>query len=279
MRDEARAGPRRAARRRRHRDQAAAGAPARRARAARLRPHAPPPDDPAGAGGGMSVAGSGTRRLGGRARGERGRAPTAPRLIAQLARVRGLGARVLPAARALGARRRASRRRRARARRRCATRPTASRRRSTGLEEPLGALPARARGRRSPRADRGTASPAPPSSSTGSPCSTRAGVHVLPRPRRAGVSRAGRARARARRAQRAPRASTRCPTASSLWAGLFDLRENLLGRARRRPARARRFLADTLARACCCAPAHRRRLDQPRPRRARPSGCRGRGRP
>ena len=63
---------------------------------------------------------------------------------------------------------------------RCAAPPTGSRPRSTGLEEPLRALPARARGRRRSRAARGTAGRAPPSSSTGRRCSTRAGVDVPP---------------------------------------------------------------------------------------------------
>ena len=84
------------------------------------------------------------------------------------------------------------------------------------------------------------------------------------------------------------RGSTSPPDRSSLWAGLFDLRENLLGRDRRRPPRARRVAlsaassADGLTERCQTpflvkmarrdmareAQDHRRRLDQPRPRRA-----------
>ena len=156
--------------------------------------------------------------------------PTALRLDRAARRLRGVGARVLPAARAVGARRARSRRRRAGGRRRCATRPTASRRRSPGLEEPLEALPARARGR---RAGRAVVVRRP---------GRRGAARLGAGPRRAPACASGRSASRRRtssspcscarsRGSATPRASTRCPTASSLWAGLFDLRENLLGRA------------------------------------------------
>ena len=83
------------------------------------------------------------------------------------------------------------------------------------------------------------------------PVLTRAGVHVLPER----VAQAYLELAVLVRALEGLSASARIdamPDPSSLWAGLFDLRENLLGRARRRPARPRRSLA-SYARAHVCA--------------------------
>ena len=97
---------------------------------------------------------------------------TARRLIDQLLRGRGRGARVLPPARALGPRRAGAVDARPAARRRCAAPPTGSRRRSPGSSGRSAATCSSSRPAR-PRAARGSASPAPASSSTGSRCSTR----------------------------------------------------------------------------------------------------------
>ena len=68
------------------------------------------------------------------------------------------------------------------------------------------------------------------SSSTGQPVLDRAGVKVAPHRVAAVVPRAGGARARARRPRLAGAVAVAVDR-GSLWAGLFDLRENLLGRA------------------------------------------------
>ena len=135
-------------RRRHHRDQAAPGAPARRDRPARLRPHPAPADDPAGRGRGMSTLPRRSRGWADVLLEHAGASDTGRAAGRAAARVRGRRARVLPAARALGAAATPtpSHARRG-GRRRCGGRPTARRRRSPGLERPLGALPARARAR------------------------------------------------------------------------------------------------------------------------------------
>ena len=143
------------------------------------------------------------------------------------ARLRGRGALVLPAARALGARRRRALAPSGTGRPPCAVPPTAPRRRSRGLEGPLGRLlelePERA------RAAPGTASRARPSCGTGSRCSTAracvSSVRVAQAYLELAVS-CGRWRASPTAAR-----MDAAPDRSSLWAGLFDLRENLLGRA------------------------------------------------
>ena len=63
------------------------------------------------------------------------------------------------------------------------------------------------------------------------PVLDRAGVRGAGGAGRAGVPRAGRPRARARGARRRPRVIEATPDRAGLWAGLFDLRDNLLGRA------------------------------------------------
>ena len=134
------------------RDQAPAGAPPRRPRPARLRPHAAPADDPARSCRGMSRLAV-TTATGPTCSSTTRQTPTRrDRLVAQLARLRGRRARVLPAARALGPRRRRAVRRRAAARRRCGEPPTGSRRRWPGSSGPLGRYllelePERAEGR------------------------------------------------------------------------------------------------------------------------------------
>ena len=155
---------------------------------------------------------------------------TARRLIAQLVARRGRGARVLPAARALGARRGRPVARRAAARRRCGAPPTASRRRSPGSSSRSAATCSSSR----PTSAEGRSWFGEPSARG----ARRLGAGARPR-RRAG---------RARTASPPPTSSSRCSCArsraspsavrwqstidaGSLWAGLFDLRENLLGRA------------------------------------------------
>ena len=88
-----------------------------------------------------------------------------------------------------------------RARRRCGAPPTGPRRRSPGSRR-RSAATSSSSSPSAPRAARGTASRAPPSCSSGSRCSCRAGVQRLAGARRAGLPRAGGARARARRASR-----------------------------------------------------------------------------
>ena len=156
------------------------------------------------------------------------RSATAKRLIAQLAACEVAGARVLPAARAMGARRR---------------RPLHARE-----------APGRAAARRRARGDRARRAGA---AARPLPARARAraggGPLVVRRARSGGASRlAGRARPRrrgrvGRSGSRSPTSSWPCssgrsracasaadigsePDRSSLWAGLFDLRENLLGR-------------------------------------------------
>ena len=63
------------------------------------------------------------------------------------------------------------------------------------------------------------------------PVLTRAGVRMPRGARRAGVSRARGARPRARRADGGGADRGDARPLGSLWAGLFDLRDNLLGRA------------------------------------------------
>ena len=113
------------------------------------------------------------------------------------------------------------------ARRRCAGPPTGPRRRWPGWSG-RSAATCSSSSRSGPRAARGTASRAPPSSSTGTTCCTapasasrRCGSR---RPTSSSPSSSGRSKGWATR-----RGSARSPTARSLWAGLFDLRENLLG--------------------------------------------------
>ena len=162
---------------------------------------------------------------------------TAQRLVGAAARVRGLGARVLPAARALGARRGAPSTPGRSARRRCAGPPSGPRRRSSGLERPLDRYLLEL------ETDQAEGRPG-----TGSPGrrARRVGAGAEPRRSRcgaasgrAGVPRARRARPRAG-GPRDRRAVRSAPDPSALWAGLFDLRENLLGGARR-PASPRRL--------------------------------------
>ena len=160
---------------------------------------------------------------------------------------RGCGARVLPAARALGAGR-------GRARRRPGAREAALRRAAeraetalAGLEEPLGRYllelePDVAEGRSwygepgagevlewEPGAERGRASR-----------SRRTGSR---RPTSSSRCSSGRCRASTTRPDRRP-----SPDRSSLWAGLFDLRENLSSGGGRRPARACRLSSPSSAR-------------------------------
>ena len=214
----------------RQRDQAAAGAPARRDRAGGLRPHTPPPDDPARGGRGLSVAHRGTSDWAERDRRARGRgrhrAAPDPQLVAvevsslAFCRLLERWARGEPDPSTPG--------RRQAALRRAADRVETA---LTGLELPARPLPARARGR------------------------LRRGPVVV---RRAGAGRARRLGAGARPRRRAasqphrvaaaylelavfvraleglspqPSAGSRGSRSASLWAGLFDLRENLLGRA------------------------------------------------
>ena len=128
------------ARGRHHRDQAPPGAPARRDRPADLRPHAPPADDPAGRDRGLSVT-DWPDVLVEHAASE----PTAAAADRAAARLRGSGARVLPAARALGARRGAARDRR-RPRGGAPARRRPRRDRARGARGAARPLPARARG-------------------------------------------------------------------------------------------------------------------------------------
>ena len=181
---------------------------------------------------------------------------------AQLAELEVARARVLPAARALGARRGRAADRRAPARARCAWPPIASSgaRRARAAARPL---PARARGRARPRAARGSASRGRPSSSTGSRCSSRAGVVASPHRvaaaylelavlirALAGLVGGGGVRREPRpRARSGPACSTCARTCSAA-------RRTISAPSLRRLARDGRR-------------AHRRRLDQPRPRRAR----------
>ena len=258
-RGDARRGPARARRpdqRQRDRDQAPPGAPARRPRAADLRPHGPTPDDSSCSSRGMSTvrarAGVGGRSRGLRRRHRHRRAPDPA-----AARLRGLLPRVLPAARALEPRRRGAVD--------CGRPPggTAARggpsrngaRRARGSARPL---PARARAGDERRAGPGTAHPGPPSCSNGRRCCTARACasrrRASPRHTSSWPSPAGAGGPRRRGAGSAPR-----PTARSLWAGLFDLRENLLGR-RSRTCAPRRVAAGLQLDGC--------RLGQPRPRRA-----------
>ena len=116
------------------------------------------------------------------------------------------------------------------ARPRCGGPPTASRRRSPGLEQPLGRylleLEADSAEGRSWFGEPGAAELV-----DWEPVLDRAGVQVAAASRRRRVSRARRARARARGPRVDRRAGQSTIDAGSLWAGLFDLRENLLGRA------------------------------------------------
>ena len=95
---------RRAARAEHPRDQAAPAAPPRRSRPARIRPDAAAAADPARGRGGLARGDRRDARLGGRAHAQRRRSRdrSPPRRPAP--RLRGLGARVLPSARAVGAR-------------------------------------------------------------------------------------------------------------------------------------------------------------------------------
>ena len=221
----------RPARRRHPRDQAPPGAHPRRHRPARLRPHAPAADDPARRGRGLSrpTARCPTGRT--RSPSMRSTPNTAARLIKRLARR--CRSRRSPSAGCSSAGRAARpiRRRRAAARRRCAHAADRVETALAGLERAARPLPARARGRRGRgpvvvrRAGRA------PSSSTGRRCSSAPASPVVAAPRRGRLPRARRARPRARRALGGGRAGSASPDRGSLWAGLFDLRENLLGRA------------------------------------------------
>ena len=165
----------RAARVGRHpRDQAPAGAPARLGRPDRLRPDAPPADDSPRDHRGLAVADWPDILV-------RARAERADRAAADLPApgLRGLGARVLPPARALGQGRAPSRRRRAAARPRSGTPPTASRPRSRASRRRSAATSSSSRPTR-PRAAPGTPARARASSSSGRRCSLRAGVSACP---------------------------------------------------------------------------------------------------
>ena len=221
------------------RDQAPAGAPPRRRRPADLRPHRAAPDDPPGRGRGLSRSRRlrpGWARRARRARRDRGDDAGGSSASSRACEVAALAFCRLLERWARGERR--ARARRGSARRRCGAPPTGPRRRVAGLEEPLGRylleLEPEQRGGALlvRRAGRGRAA------WSGGRCSLRAGVRGVAGARRAGLPRARRARARARGARRRGADAARRPTASSLWAGLFDLRENLLGRAAGRPARA-----------------------------------------
>ena len=180
---------------------------------------------------------------------------TAPRLIAPAAAPARRRARVLPAARAVGARRTGSRHAGTARRPRCVGPRTASRRRWPAWSARSTAT-CWSWSPRPPRAGRGTASPGAGELIEWEPVLDRAGVGVSPCgsrrrtwswPCSCGRSRGSTATARFEAE----------PDRSSLWAGLFDLRENLLGRASTISARS--------------PPRPRldgRRLRQPRPRRA-----------
>ena len=249
--------------RRHHRDQAAPGAPPRRARAARLRPHAPPADDPAGARRGLTMG----RRL---------RyvptwadvleecaveQPTARALVAQLGACE---AAALAFCRLLerwarGDAAAADRGRRGRPR--CGARPTASRRRSPGSTSRSTAICSSWRPT-SPRAARGTASRARRSWSTGSPCSrARACASAPERVAQAYLELAVLVRALEGLTD-AVRIDAHARPRVALGRALRPAREPARPRARR-PARARGPLDSPRA-----VRAHRRRVDQPRPRRA-----------
>ena len=184
---------------------------------------------------------------------------TGRRLVGQLRACEVIGARVLPPARALGARRREP------------ARPVGGRRRSArrrpcrdgdrGSRAPL----ARTCSSSSPtsrRAARGTASRGRQSSSSGTTCSTRAGVHAAPHRVAPGVPRARRARSCARRARRPRHASDARPTATRCGPGCSISVRTSSTEPSRICARSLRDAAE-----------HRgRRVGQPRPRRAlRPS--------
>ena len=142
--------------------------------------------------------------------------------------LRGGGALVLPAARALGARRGRPVARPAGARRRSAAPPSARRRRSPGLERPLGRYllelqPEHAEGRS------WYGEPGAGELRDWQDVLDRAGVSVSP----VRVAQAYLELAVLVRALEGLRAAADIgsePDRSSLWAGLFDLRENLLGR-------------------------------------------------
>ena len=168
--------------------------------------------------------------LGRRARGLRASTrQTARRLVAQLARLRGGCARVLPAARALGPRRRAAADagRRQAALRRAADRVETA---LAGLEEPLKRYLFELEAEIAPRAGPGTAGPGAGELVDWEPVLSRAGVHAAPER----VAQAYLELAVLVRALEGLTTAARidaAPNRSSLWAGLFDLRENLLGRA------------------------------------------------
>ena len=154
---------------------------------------------------------------------------TARKLIGQLVSRRGVVAGVLPAARALGAAAMPTRARPAAARQRCAGQPTGSRPRSPGSSVRSGATCSSWRPT-TRRGGRGSASRARPSSSIGSRCSNAPASGS----RRIAWRTAYLELAVLVRALEGLSAQARWQSSidtSSLWAGLFDLRENLLGRA------------------------------------------------
>ena len=98
-----------------------------------------------------------------------------------------------------------------------------------GLERPLGQYLLELQGT-APRAAPGTASPERGRCSSGTTCCAGPASR-LAEPRRPGLPRAGRARPGAPGALELRRAWARRRPRAALWAGLFDLRENLYGGA------------------------------------------------
>ena len=185
-------------------------------------------------------------------------------LIVQLALLEDDGPRLLPAARALGAAARPSRRPPRRAGRGAAgrrrTRRAGPRRARRAARRYLLELETERR----PRGARGSASPGRRSSSTGSRCSRAPASLASPHRVTAAYLELA-VLIRALEGLASAVGFDASPDPGSLWAGLFDLRENLLAPGPGRPARPRRLSRPGDGRP---RRAHRGRVDQHRLRRA-----------
>src|SRR5262249_46037238 len=219
--------PRRLSRGGHHRDQAPPGAPARRHRPARLRPHRPPPDDLAHSGRGMSTVPR-PRDWADVLAGHAPREATAQRLVSQL---RACEAAALAFCRLLERWARGDADPSTPGKRQAALRRAADRAETAlaGLERPLGRYllelePEMAEGRS------WYGEPGAGELREGEDVLRRAGVRVSrARVAQAYLELAVLVRALEGLADAAQVGSS--PDTGSLWAGLFDLRENLLSQA------------------------------------------------